>query len=472
VVRLELRVSSFASSRARLALLSPAIFVEPSTAPVAQPAIKARNTIVVMIDTLRADHCAPFNRKTRVRSPAFNALAEQGALFERFSAVEDWTKPSCATMLTGLYPDTHKIQTEGAKLPAKVKMISEEMQERAVATGAFIANGYVSGKFGFERGWDRYTNYIREGKKTDAEHVFEDAIEWIEKVKDKRFYTYIHTIDPHVPYDPPDAFLELYDPEPYHGPVHPRKTAYHLEDIKKGKFNPTRRDKDRILALYDGEISYHDKYLGEFLKRLNGLGLMQDTLIMVVSDHGEEFWDHGSVGHGHQIHQELIHVPFLLIWKGTIPEKVRIADNHDHGCMVPTTFDAMGLRPPDYLEGNSVLPVALGQQQSGPRAGFSSHQGHRQAVWSDQWKLLMRGPVKIYLYDTDADPGCQNDQHRKRPITLAYMQALLGQFQGSSDKARWSSRESAGKQKRQVEQEKVEMDDELRKQLENLGYFH
>ena len=472
VVRLELRVSSFASSRARLALLSPAIFVEPSTAPVAQPAIKARNTIVVMIDTLRADHCAPFNHKTRVRSPAFNALAEQGALFERFSAVEDWTKPSCATMLTGLYPDTHKIQTEGAKLPAKVKMISEEMQERAVATGAFIANGYVSGKFGFKRGWDRYTNYIRESKKTDAEYVFKDAFEWIEKVKDKRFYAYIHTIDPHVPYAPPKKFLELYDREPYNGPVQPRKTAHHLEAIKKGKFNPTRRDKERILALYDGEISYHDKYFGRFLDRLNTLGLMKDTLIMVVSDHGEEFWDHGSVGHGHQIHQELIHVPFLLIWRGTIFGKVRIADNHDHGCMVPTTFDAMGLHPPDYLEGKSALPIALGRQQPGPQAGFSSHQGDRQAVWSGKWKLLMRGPVNTYLYDTDADPGCQSNLKKKRPITLAYMRALLGQFQGSSDKTRWSSRETTGKRKRKVEQEKVEMDNELRKQLENLGYFH
>lgn len=472
VVRLELRVSAAAAGKARLALLGPALYVEPSAALVVEPAAKAKNVIVVMIDTLRADHCAPFNGKTRVISPAFNALAERGALFERFSAVEDWTKPSCATMLTGLYPDTHKIQTESAKLPSKVKMISEEMRERLVATGAFIANGYVSGKFGFERGWDRYTNYIREGKKTDAEYVFKDAIEWIEKVKDRRFYAYIHTIDPHVPYSPPKEFLELYDKQPYHGPVVPRKTAYHLEDIKKDKFRPTQRDKDRILALYDGEISYHDKYFGKFLQKLETLGLMEDTLIMVVSDHGEEFWDHGSVGHGHQIHQELIHVPFLLIWKGTIPEKVRVADNHDHGCMVPTTFDAMGLKAPDYLEGCSVLPVALGRQQAGLQAGFSSHQGDRQGVWSGKWKLLMRGPVNTYLYDTDADPRCKSNLRKKKPVTLAYMRALLGQFQGSSDKARWSSRERVGKQKRKVEQEKVQMDDELRKQLKALGYFH
>ena len=125
------------------------------------------------------------------------------ALFERFSAVEDWTKPSCATILTGLFPDTHEAQTDAGKLPSNVRMVSEELKTKGVTTGAFIANGYVSGKFGFKRGWDKYVNYIRENKKTDAQYVFGDAISWIKSVKEKPFYAYIHTIDPHVPYAPP-----------------------------------------------------------------------------------------------------------------------------------------------------------------------------------------------------------------------------------------------------------------------------
>jgi arylsulfatase A-like enzyme len=349
-------------------------------------------------------------------------------------------------------------------------MVSEDLRKKGVTTGAFIANGYVSGKFGFERGWDRYTNYIREGKVTDAEHVFADTAAWIESVKDQRFYAYVHTIDPHVPYAPPDEFLKMYDARPYSGPVVARQTHLQLEDIKKDKLVLSERDKERILALYDGEISYHDKWFGGFLQKLSDLGLIEDTLIMVVSDHGEEFWDHGGVGHGHQIHQELIHVPFTLYWKGTIPAGVRIPDNHDHGCMVPTLYEAMKLDAPSHLEGTSVLSRALGRTRPGPHAGFSTHQGDRQAVWSDRHKLLKRGPVNTYLYDIQEDPGCKKDLDADHPVTLQYMHALLGQFHGAPDRSRWRSRYMRDKGGLEIRDEKVDMDDELKKQLEALGY--
>jgi arylsulfatase A-like enzyme len=469
VVRLDIAALSGAPTEARLALVEPGLYTKsPPPAP-AKPPRKARNAIVVMIDTLRADHLAPY-AKTRVQTPVLDRFAREGVLFERFSAVEDWTKPSCATMLTGLYPCTHKTQTDMVRLPSSVRMISEELKGRGVATGAFIANGYVSGKFGFEKGWDHYTNYIREGKKTDAEYVFADAASWIEASKDKRFYAYVHTIDPHVPYSPPKDFLEMYDKEPYSGPVEPRMTHLLLEDIKKDKFKPTERDKERIKALYDGEISYHDKWFGGFLQKLNDLGLLEDTMVVVVSDHGEEFWDHGSVGHGHQIHQELIHVPFACMWKGVLPPQTRVPDNHDHSCLVPTIFDAMQLAPPKYLEGESVLRRMLGNPTTGPHAGFSTHQNDRQAVWSGRWKLLMRGPVKTYLYDVEDDVASTKDLDEDHPIALTYMRTLLGQFQGAPDKSRWRSRTMAHKSDLEVVEEKVEMDEELEEQLKALGY--
>ena len=468
VVKLDIAASSQAASNARVALVEPGLYVKAAGQP-RKPEKKARNVIVVMVDTLRADHTAPY-AKTRVKTPVFDRFAREGVLYERFSAVEDWTKPSCATMLTGLYPTTHKTQTDMVKLPSKVRMISQELKTKGVTTGAFIANGYVSGKFGFDKGWDRYTNYIREGKITDAEHVFADAASWIEAIKDKRFYAYVHTIDPHVPYSPPKEFLEMYDKQEYSGPVEQRKTHLLLEDIKKDKFTPSERDKKRIEALYDGEISYHDKWFGGFLQKLNDLELLEDTLIMVVSDHGEEFWDHGNVGHGHQIHQELIHVPFVSMWKGTLPEHVRIPENKDHTCMVPTIYDAMQISPPKYLEAESVLPRMMGGQEAGPHAGFSTHQNDRQAVWSDRWKLLMRGPVKTYLYDVQDDYACTKDLDEDRPITLTYMRALLGQFQGAPDKSRWRSRTLAHKPELEVKEEQVEMDEELQQQLEAIGY--
>ncbi|MBN1654782.1 MAG: sulfatase [Deltaproteobacteria bacterium] len=469
VVRLDIGVVHSSNDKARLALVQPGLYLKSRDLKSAKPEKKAKNVIVVMIDTLRADHTAPY-AKTRVKTPAFDKLAESGALFERFSAVEDWTKPSCATILTGLFPDTHQTQTDAIKLPATIRMVSEELKAKGISTGAFIANGYVSDKFGFKKGWDKYVNYIRENKKTDAQYVFGDAISWIKTLEGKPFYAYVHTIDPHVPYSPPQEFIEMYDSAEYKGPVIPIRTAQHLEDIKKGKFSPTQRDKERIEALYDGEISYHDKGFGVFLQQLEQLGILEDTLIVVVSDHGEEFWDHGSVGHGHQIHQELIHVPFLLVWKGIIPEKTRVSDNHDHTCIVPTIFDAMGLEPPAYLEGTSVLARAMGRQEKGPHAGFSTHQGDREAVWTQNWKLIMRGPTKAHLFDLEADPKCQKNIDKRNAITLSYLQMLIGQFQGAPDKARWRSREISRKAVVQVKKEKVQMDKELEKQLKALGY--
>jgi len=467
-VRIDLDASSAGSGDGRIALVGPGLYTKPAAA-VIPTSKKAKNVIVVMIDTLRADHTAPYF-KTRVQTPVFDRVAREGVLFERFSAVEDWTKPSCATMLTGLYPCTHRTQTDMGRLPASARMISEEMKTQGVATAAFIANGYVSEKFGFKKGWDRYTNYIREGKVTDAEHVFADAAAWIEANRTGRFYAYVHTIDPHVPYAPPKEFLEMYDKEPYTGPIEPRKTHLLLEEIKSDKFVPTDRDKQRLEALYDGEISYHDKWFGAFLQKLSDMGILEDTLLIVVSDHGEEFWDHGSVGHGHQIHQELIHVPFILMWKGVLPEHARIPDNHDHSCIVPTIFDAMQLPPPKYLEGRSVLPRAMGALEPGPHAGFSTHQEDRQAVWSDRWKIVMYGPVKTYLYDVEEDRGCKNDLDAANPIALTCMRALLGQFQGAPDKSRWRSRTMAQKTDLQIKEENVEMDAELEQQLKALGY--
>jgi hypothetical protein len=152
VIRLDLDAAG-----ASVDLSSSGVFVDPRPADAAVLAklgnAKARNVILLMIDTLRADHVPAYGR-TRVQAKVLDLLAERGATFERFSAVEDWTKPSCATMLTGLYPNTHKAQTDEVMLSESVRMVSEELKEQGFKTGAFIANGYVSDKFGFKRGWD------------------------------------------------------------------------------------------------------------------------------------------------------------------------------------------------------------------------------------------------------------------------------------------------------------------------------
>jgi len=477
IVRLDVGFHAPTACPFKLVLAKPALYVSgknfnkpPETVRGKSRKI-ARNAILIMIDTLRADYTTCYGGQN-IKTPVMDRLAAEGARFERFSAVEDWTKPSCATMLTGLYPNTHRTQTENAVLPKNVAMISEELRSRGLLTGGFIANGYVSEKFGFNRGWDYYENYIREKKPTEAEYVYTKALDWIGKVRDKRFFAYIHTIDPHVPYSPPDDFLALYDSKPYDGPIKPRMSHVQLEEIKKGNLKVDDRDKQRIVALYKGEISYHDKYMGMFMQKMADMGLLDETLLIVTADHGEEFWEHGSVGHGHSVFQELIHVPFIVFWKGVVPAGRTVGDNHDHGVVVPTIFDGLGLDAPNYLEGTSILPKAAGLDEAFPHAGFSTHQGERMAVWSGRMKLQMNGPLNTYIYDVEQDTASRSNIASNHPVTLRYMRSLLGMFMGAPDRRGWKSTSLLSENTVDAKTEEVQWDDELKQQLQKLGYVN
>ena len=169
-VRIDLR--ALGNGAGRLAWNSPRILVPTPAERTLEP---AQNVIVLVIDTLRADKLRPFNAQTRVKTPTIDQFASDGVVFELAQAPENWTKPSVASILTGLHPQTHQQKTGDAALPSSAVLLSEHLQDQGFATGGFIANGYVSDRFGFDQGWDDYTNYIREAKSTEAKDVFEEA---------------------------------------------------------------------------------------------------------------------------------------------------------------------------------------------------------------------------------------------------------------------------------------------------------
>ncbi|MCA9601816.1 MAG: sulfatase, partial [Myxococcales bacterium] len=383
---------------------------------------------------------------------------------------ENWTKPSCASVLTSLYPVTHGAKTDAAKLPASVEMVSEHLKAAGFHTGSFIANGYVSDKFGFDQGWDHYTNFIRENKSTEAENVFKEAADWIEKNKAGRFFTYIQTIDPHVPYDPPDAYLAKYDTSAYDGQVKPRMTADLLEKAKRSPpvvtFNEA--DKRRLLALHDGEISYHDHQLGVFIDRLKKMGVWDNTLFVLTADHGEEFNDHGSWGHGHSVYQELLHVPLFFHGKGFAPA-ARVENVVSTVDIVPTVLDIAGMKPMAHQEGRSLVGYLQGAPPAGPSVAFSDFLDDRRVIVTGQWKLILRG-INSTFFDLGSDPGEQRELSRAdRPIAFRYARVMQGQFLGASDLGRWLDPDDQRAAKK-VGQENAEMDQTTRDQLRALGY--
>ncbi|MCA9607451.1 MAG: sulfatase-like hydrolase/transferase, partial [Myxococcales bacterium] len=264
VIRLELEVSG--EGAGRVAWSTPSVMVEPPD--VQERPEAARNVIVLLIDTLSAQRLRAYDPTSRVQTPNLDRFAQSGVVFEQAQSAENWTKPSCASVLTGLSPATHGAKTSEARLPDSAELVSEAFHDAGFATGSFIANGYVSDRFGFDQGWDSYNNFIRDGRSTEAEDVFAAAGDFIEQHSDDRFFVYVQTIDPHVPYDPPGSFLGMYDSESYSGRVQPRLTADLLEQAKRGRITFDQRDQTRLEALHDGEISYHDHHFGEFLARL------------------------------------------------------------------------------------------------------------------------------------------------------------------------------------------------------------
>lgn len=433
----------------------------------------ARNVVLLVIDTLRADKLRPFDPASRVEAPTIERLATEGTVFRLAQAPENWTKPSVASILTGLHPQTHQQKTGSAALPSSALLLSEHLKREGFGTGGFVANGYVSDRFGFEQGWDHYTNYIREGKSTEAKDVFEEAATWIEANKDERFFAYIQTIDPHVPYDPPADYLRMYDPSVYTGQVKPRMTGELLERAKRRPpavvFDPD--DQRRLVALHDGEITQHDHYLGTFIERLVDLGVWEDTLLVVTSDHGEEFNDHGSWGHGHSIYQELLHVPLMFRLPSTVPAGQVVNDAVSTLDVSATVTELLGVPPMPANEGTSLTPWMWGTRRARPAVAFSDFQDDRRVITTGRWKLIVRGNLTSTMFDLEADPRERTELDASaHPVGRRYARTLLGQFLGSTDRSDWLSAEQKGGTR--LDKENAEMDDTIRDQLRALGYAH
>ena len=465
VVRLDLDVPNetdgrIAWSRPRVLFAKP----EPESTEL------AKNVVVVLIDTLRADKLRAINSESRVRAPTLNRLAQEGTLFASAQSTENWTKPAVATVLTGLHPSTHGARTQQAVLSSDAVLLSEHLKDQGFRTASFVANGYVSDRFGFDQGWDRYRNFIREEVSSDAADVFGEASEWVAQNQDARFFLFVHTIDPHVAYDPGGEYVRMYDDRDYDGPVQPRRTPTLVEDAKRGRITLSDSDAMRLEALHDGEITQHDVELERFLKGLADLGVLDETLVVVASDHGEEFNEHGSWGHGHSIYQELLHVPFLFHLPGVVPAR-RVEPVVSTVDLAPTVVELLGVPALSATEGRSLLSFMQGGQRATPAVAFSDFLDARRVAVGAGWKLVVRGNLTASLFHLETDPGEQQQlELTEHPIAARYLRVLQGQFLGSTDRARWLDAEQGpGVELRSSD---ARMDAQLQGQLEALGYLN
>ncbi|MCC7018034.1 MAG: sulfatase [Rhodospirillales bacterium] len=421
--------------------------------------------LLYLIDTLRADKLAPYNPQTRVRTPNLSTFVETAAAMTRAHTQDNWTTPSVATLLSSLMPWQHTATTGEAVVPESVRLLPELLSSRGFYTGSFIANGYVSDRFGFRQGWDTYRNYIREELRTQAEFVAADVLQWLDRrPQDEPFFLYVHAIDPHVPYRPPEEFISMYDPGSYGGPVNFRRDATLLENIKLGRIPLSARDKARLEALYDGEITYHDVHFGAIMEGLARRGIADETMIVVTADHGEEFWDHGSVGHGHNVYEELLHIPMFVRLPGVTGSAIRVDAPVGLVDVMPTILDGLGQEIPEDLMGRSILDLVRGAAGT-ERVAVSGFMDNWRAIALDRYKLIVKPDGSAMLFDLQSDPGEEHDIAADKPRIAGHLRGRLGL---ELERTRGGGTSAA---RRPVHQrQETEIDDETRRQLRALGY--
>ncbi len=426
----------------------------------ARPTI--RNVVVYLTDTLRADKLRPYRADTRVRTPALDSWAARAAVALRGHTQENWTKPSVATLLSGLFPWEHHATSEEAVVPAAVDLMSERLGREGFHTGAFIANGFCSDRFGFRQGWGSFRNYIREGLRTQAEFVAHDVLSWLDdRPTDRPFFLYVHTIDPHVPYMPPAAELAMYDPLPYEGVVNFAHDRELLEGVKSGHIDLNARDREHLEALYDGEITYHDTHFGSIMEGLERRGIADETMVVFTADHGEEFWDHGSVGHGHSVFEELVQVPLIVRVPGLTDRSMELTEALGLVDVAPTIFEALGREIPADLSGRSFLDQLRGGSPDAPLASVNGFMEGWRAIELGSLKLIHRTDRVVMLYDLGSDPDETHDVAASRPIAVRYLRGMLGLMLAGAER---------GHHLPSIAAAALEIDETLRRQLEELGY--
>lgn len=423
VVRLSLR--SKAEKGTTVSWLEGCGLYVPTRPKLAAPPKPARHVFVWMVDTLRSDRLHAYNPKSRVKTPSFDAFTKTAVTFLHSMMQGAHSIPSHASVLTGLYPGKHGMYNDDNKQPSRSTLLSEVFKRGGFTTAAFLSNGYVSSAWGYKQGWSYYKNFIRDREPSHSGYVMPRLFKWLEANKQKRLFMYIATIDPHVAYRYREEYTKQYDgPQPYSGKFKKYCNGFDLDKIRTGKLKLTERDKQRIKALYDGEVSFNDHHFGEFVKKLKQLGLYDDAVIVVISDHGDEFWDHGSVGHGQSLHRELVDVPFLIRAPGLtggrlLPEMAEGVD------LFPTVLRLAGLKIPEIVQGGDLLPRMMQQRDHVPSPGFASRARIERAMRLGSWKYIVRDPDTDFLYDLRKDPQELRNVRDDKPIAYRHMRDVI-----------------------------------------------
>lgn len=437
-----------------------------------------KNVILVVHDTSRADLFGPFHTPGtgETETPHFDALAATATTFTAAYNNESWTRPSTISILTGLYPATHGAMYARSVLSDEIELLSEHLGQQGFRTAGLVGNPVLRADFGLDQGWDEYRTYGREANR--GARVYGDAVRWISRHHQRgRFFLYVHGHDSHTPYRPERRYSALYHPEHYNGFIGKAFDSKEQYAVGQGLVPASDSDLAWIRALYRGEATYQDEHFGRLMTRLDALGVLDDTLIVVTNDHGEEFREHGGMGHGRTLYDEQLRAPLIMRHPGIFPAGARISRIVEHVDVAPTIVEALDLPPLAGIDGLSLLPAITGRgEPPRPYSAVAALRHNRRAIRVGRWKLIVDREVAgdharatdwRALHDLAVDPGESRDLRASHVIAGRLCEIYLAEALASPAK-RHRLGDIAVQQRFRATT--LEIDGKTRRELEALGY--
>lgn len=391
-----------------------------------RPATAQPNIILIVADSLRADHISA-NGYARTTTPNLDAwIATPGATFRNTHTTAPWTFPANAAIMTGYLPPMLGVPWFGspAQLPAAVPTLAEYLHSAGYYTAGFVSAEYVRSRWGFARGFDHYDESLAIGHTTAesglAAQINTAALQWLSSwTPDPRppLFLFLYYFDPHTWYNPPAPYDTLYDPS-YSGTIALPANYRDGQDVVGGLQIPNAADIQHLLALYDGEIKYWDDRLGELKTALQNQQITDNALIVVTADHGDMFGEHNKWTHANCLYEEVLRVPLLMRYSGVITAGQTVDSPVQNMDLMPTILDYAGLAVPPGLRARSVRPVLEGSTLT-TRDLFSEMQGlpddthpfhwltpqyELRAVKRDNWKYIqhVNHPANDELYQLNS----------------------------------------------------------------------
>ncbi len=353
------------------------------------------NVLLILIDTMSADHlgCYGYDRNT---SPTIDSLAASGMLFANCQAQAPWTLPSMVTICTGLSERSHRCSHyDGFShgLDPEMPTLASILQERGYHTAAFVNNGYLGEIFGLERGYhDFWISEVDGG--ADAGVTVDTLLSYLSGTSvSEPFLVTVHFFDPHLPYAPPSPYDTLFTSAGTDGmtewPV--------LEQCTDSSVI------QHMAALYDSEIRWTDSQLSRLLAGMREMDMTDNTLLVLVSDHGEEFMEHGDWGHAHNLYQQALHVPLILSGPGIEPGSV-VPQNVGQFDVMPTILGLLHLPVPDHVDGIDLFG-GIPEDRMIPSSGVLAETTSVSCLQESRKVIWFIEPDSSETYDLSADPG-------------------------------------------------------------------